>query len=580
MLSISRNRINIKLRKKIIISFFFFFIFIIMLRYYNLQIIQYENYKIKSGNNSVRKIILNAPRGLIFDRNNKPIVDNQLIYDISIIPTDFNVENFNYDLMNSKLSIKKEDLNSIVLPNKRSYLQYKPILIKRQIDFDTKSILEEHKLDLKGLYFSDFPARKYSSDCRLTHVLGYLRQNDKDDYNNIVGFSGLENYYESLLRGEDGVEYHLVDRHGIDQGLYDVGLSHIPMQGDSLILTIDRDLQAYCEKRVSDLKGAIIVMEPESGEILSLASFPDYKLDSFIGPIPIDVWTKLINDKDKPFNNRAIQNTYPPGSIFKLILGSIALEYKIVDLSWQVQCNGIYDFHGTQFACWKEEGHGVVNLSKAIQKSCNIYFYNLMQKVDFDLWHEEVVKFGYGAITDIDLPYEKEGLIPNKKYMNNTYRKRGGWSKGHLLNLSIGQGETLVTPMQIINSINLISNEGYILKPHLRKDILNEKYSISYNRNVFVNIKNAMYDAVYKTGGTAYNAKIKKSKGNVYGKTGTVQLCTNCDIEPHAWFAGILEMKNGKKYSICVLIENGGKGSNLPAKISKDIFNYMVDKDV
>ena len=345
------------------------------------------------------------------------------------------------------------------------------------------------------------------------------------------------------------------------------------MQGDSLVLTIDRDLQAFCENKTSKLKGAIVVMNPETGEILSLVSFPDYKLDSFIGPIPIDEWTELINDKDKPFNNRAIQNTYPPGSIFKLILGAIALEHKIVDLDWQVQCNGIYKFHDTNFACWKEEGHGIVNLTTAIQKSCNIYFYNLMQKVDFDLWHEEVKKFGYGNMTNIDLPYEKKGLIPNRVYMNKTYKNKGGWSKGHLLNLSIGQGETLVTPMQIINSINLISNGGYIYKPHLRKDFFNEKNSISYNEKVFTNIKNAMHDAVYKTGGTAYNARVNQKKGNVYGKTGTVQLCTNCDLEPHGWFAGYLELKDGKRYSICILIENGGKGSGKPSIIGKKIFN-------
>ena len=154
-------------------------------------------------------------------------------------------------------------------------------------------------------------------------------------------------------------------------------------------------------------------MNPDNGQILSLASNPDYNLKSFIGPIPINQWKSLINNPKKPFTNRAIQETYPPGSIFKLLLSAIALEYNISATQKNYICSGIYNFHNTSFRCWKEEGHGVVNLSKAIQKSCNIYFYNLMQKVDFDLWHEEVVKFGYGAITDIDLPFKGAYSLSN-----------------------------------------------------------------------------------------------------------------------------------------------------------------------
>ena len=571
----SNNRvINVKFRKKIIFSIYVFLIFILFIRYFYLQIIQYDKFFKEGEDNSLRSYIIHAPRGLIFDRTDNFLVDNQYIYDVNIIPKDFDKESFDYALVKKTLGISKEKINSIILPKQKQMIgQFRPILIKRQIDLDVKAILEENKLSLKGLYFSTFPARSYPSDSKLTHVLGYLRQ-DKD----VVGFSGLEKYYEKVLKGKDGAEYHLVNNHGIDQGKSEIADNFNPKQGKNLKLTIDQDLQLICEKLIDGLKGAIIVTEPKTGEIYAMNSFPDYNLDSFIGPISKEEWINL--KTKKVFNNRTVQNSYPPGSIFKLILGAMALEKKLIKKDWKVNCNGFYDFFDTRFHCWKEEGHGTLNLRQAIQQSCNIYFYNLMQKVDFDLWYEETSKFGFGMVTGIDLPNEKKGLVPNRKYMNETYKNKGGWSTGHLLNLSIGQGELLTTPLQIINLINIIANNGYSYTPHLNIDIQSDKKNVFYKSSVFKEIKAGMSDAVYKDGGTAYNVRIPTDNVKVYGKTGTAQLCTNCDILPHAWFAGFIELKNGKTFSICVLIENGGKGSDKPAKIAKDIFEFIMSKYV
>ena len=568
---------NMRSRKRTILFIYCFLISLIFFRYFYLQLIKHEKFLSEAGNNSLRKLLLVAPRGLIFDRKENFLVDNQLIYDINIIPKDFEQETFNYTLIEKELGISKTTIDSIVLPMQKNRVkQFLPLLIKRHVDLDVKAILEEHKLTLKGLYFSKLPARKYSSESNLTHVLGFLKQENQE----IIGRNGLEKYYQNKLKGENGVEYHLVDIHGIDQGKYYIDKNYNPLQGDSLILSIDNNLQHYCENITEGYKGAIIVMNPKNGEVYSMNSFPDYNLDSFIGPIPQKEWDDLNKNKDNVFSNRAIQNTYPPGSIFKLLLSSIALEHKIINKNWSVSCNGAYDFFDTRFHCWKEGGHGEVNMQEAIQQSCNVYFYNLMQKVDFNLWYEESVKFGFNQLTHIDLPHEKIGLIPNKKYMNQTYKNRGGWSTGHLLNLSIGQGEILVTPIQIINLINIISNEGYSYQPHLNINAPKIKSNRFYNSNVFKHMKKGMYDAVYKFGGTAYNAKPDNSQAIAYGKTGTVQLCSNCEIEPHGWFGGILEMKNGKTYTVCILIENGGKGSGLPSVLAKKIFNFIVNNNV
>ena len=565
---------NHRYRKNIILLLYISLILVIFFRYFKLQILDFSKYQEKAGNNSLRRIELEAPRGIIYDLNHKPIVDNKFIYDLNIIPKDFNSNTFNYDLIDKIANIKRHVIDSIVSLNSTSIKKFKPVLIGRNINIETKSKLEENKLDLKGLYFSNSQIRTYMMECNLSHVLGYLRK--KED---LIGFSGVEKYYQNKLEGINGIEYHKVDRFSIDQGIFDCDGNILPIQGDDLHLTIDSDLQSYSENLMDNNVGSVIVMDPESGEVLTMLSKPDYDLSSFAGEIPIKVWNEINNNNNKPFNNRAIQNYYPPGSIFKLVLSAIVLDKNLISINRTINCNGVYEFYDTKFRCWKEDGHGKTNLNKAIQQSCNIYFYNLIQMIDIDIWSSEVKKFGFGDITNIDLNEEKKGLVPDRSFMNNLYKGKGGWSTGHLLNLSIGQGEVMVTPIQIANLINIIQNEGYAISPHLNKNNNSKKNVIKYDKKVWKIIKQSMYDAVNKDKGTAYKAKINKKGAKVYGKTGTAQICSNCDILPHAWFAGFLEL-NQKKYSIVIIIENGGKGSNIPSIMARKIFQYIADTNV
>tara|TARA_B110001454_G_scaffold94097_1_gene89554 strand:+ start:3012 stop:4727 length:1716 start_codon:yes stop_codon:yes gene_type:complete len=565
---------NHRYRKNIILLLYISLILVIFFRYFKLQILDFSKYQEKAGNNSLRRIELEAPRGIIYDLNHKPIVDNKFIYDLNIIPKDFNSNTFNYDLIDKIANIKRHVIDSIVSLNSTSIKKFKPVLIGRNINIETKSKLEENKLDLKGLYFSNSQIRTYMMECNLSHVLGYLRK--KED---LIGFSGVEKYYQNKLEGINGIEYHKVDRFSIDQGIFDCDGNILPIQGDDLHLTIDSDLQSYSESLMDNKVGSVIVMDPESGDVLTMLSKPDYDLSSFAGEIPINVWNEINNNNNKPFNNRAIQNYYPPGSIFKLVLSAIVLDKNLISINRTINCNGVYEFYDTKFRCWKEDGHGKTNLNKAIQQSCNIYFYNLIQMIDIDIWSSEVKKFGFGDITNIDLNEEKKGLVPDRSFMNNLYKGKGGWSTGHLLNLSIGQGEVMVTPIQIANLINIIQNEGYAISPHLNKNNNSKKNVIKYDKKVWKIIKQSMYDAVNKDKGTAYKAKINKKGAKVYGKTGTAQICSNCDILPHAWFAGFLEL-NQKKYSIVIIIENGGKGSNIPSIMARKIFQYIADINV
>ena len=550
-----------KSRRQIFIFIYLGLSIVILYRYFFLQVVEHETFSEKAGNNSLRKIVLYPPRGIIYDRNNIPIVDNNPLYQMKIISKDMQ-ENFNYEILEQHTGLSKIFVDSIISESKRiPGGQFKPMLLKDYINNKTKSILEEYKLDLKGVYFSELPARIYTSDCDLTHVLGYLKKVDKDflskdnyHINDIIGFNGVEKYYEEDLHGTYGVDYFLVDRFGIIQGKHNTDNDISPMQGEDLLLTIDSDIQNFIEDSFTAYKGSIIVMDPSNGEIISLMSNPDYDLDSFVGFLSKNEWNKLENDPNSALVNRAIQSNYPPGSIFKLVVSAIAIEQNIIDENWRVECNGEYHFHDTIFRCWKNTGHGKMNLNEAIKGSCNIFFYNLMQKINFDDWSNVSKQFGFGMKTGIDLPQENKGLVPTKNFMNKFYKDKGGWSKGHLLNLSIGQGEVSVTPIQVIQLINSIANNGTLYTPHLNAKHKFKRTNINYNKNVWSTLKQAMYDAVNSDGGTAYNARIDKKIGAAYGKTGTAQVCSNCDIEPHGWFAGFVELKYKQDFIMVSLL--------------------------
>ena len=551
---------------------------ILFFRFYHLQIYQHSKYETKAGNNSVRKISLHAPRGIIYDRNGIPIVDNRQIYDLSVIP--FDVTNqFDYRMVSKRTGVSSIELKEKIAKGKKSFHRFRPIPIKRHINFETRSHLEENKLSLPGTIFSEFPARTYPVKAKLTHVLGYLRAvtelsvsipNQELDYKlgDVFGFSGIERIYESILRGRDGTEFRLVDIYGIDHGVYqdNPGLQSTP--GKALNLSIDSELQALIEDLFRGKKGAAICMMPQSGEVLAFVSAPDYDLNSFAGPVPIELWERWNTDSERPLLNRGIQGLYPPGSTFKLIGAALAKEESIVDKNWTVNCNGVYHLGDRDFHCWNNAGHGIVNMDKAIFQSCNIYFYHLIQKLSFNNWKAMAENFGFGATTGIDLLGEKGGLVPGKKYMNKKYG-RYGWATGNLLTFIIGQGDILVTPIQVAQMMSIIATRGNTKTPHLLVDSPSENIIVSLKSTTWDFLQQATWNVVNHEDGTGKAAKVLG--GEVHGKTGTAQ---NPHGENHSWFAGYLVKDGVPILSLAILVEHGGKGSVEAALISHKIFKY------
>jgi penicillin-binding protein 2 len=551
---------------------------ILFFRFYHLQIYQHSKYETKAGNNSVRKISLHAPRGIIYDRNGIPIVDNRQIYDLSVIP--FDVTNqFDYRMVSKRTGVSSIELKEKIAKGKNSFHRFRPIPIKRHINFETRSHLEENKLSLPGTIFSEFPARTYPVKAKLTHVLGYLRAvtelsvsipNQELDYKlgDVFGFSGIERIYESILRGRDGTEFRLVDIYGIDHGVYQDNPGLQPTPGKALNLSIDSELQALIEDLFRGKKGAAICMMPQSGEVLAFVSAPDYDLNSFAGPVPIELWERWNTDPERPLLNRGIQGLYPPGSTFKLIGAALAKEESIVDKNWTVNCNGVYHLGDRDFHCWNNAGHGIVNMDKAILQSCNIYFYHLIQKLSFNNWKAMAENFGFGATTGIDLLGEKGGLVPGKKYMNKKYG-RYGWATGNLLTFIIGQGDILVTPIQVAQMMSIIATRGNTKTPHLLVDSPSENIIVSLKSTTWDFLQQATWNVVNHEDGTGKAAKVLG--GEVHGKTGTAQ---NPHGENHSWFAGYLVKDGAPILSLAILVEHGGKGSVEAALISHKIFKY------
>jgi penicillin-binding protein 2 len=326
---------------------------------------------------------------------------------------------------------------------------------------------------------------------------------------------------------------------------------------------------------MSDKKGVVIVGIPETGEILGAVSAPDFKPDLFTGRISENDWKSVLSDPDKPLVNRFNRGLYPPGSIVKMVTAAALLDNPNFDPHKTEECLGVYQFGDRVFGCWNTEGHGSINLTSAISKSCDIYFYKTIDYYNLDVLSEFFMEFGFGQPVGIDIEGELKGIVPTVDYMNKRYG-RSGWSKGALLNFCIGQGEILVTPIQVFNYINLIATRGNASLPHFVR--LNK-----LKKNKFINIKEEHWDrltldmkeVVMSPSGTGKNADPDITGLQLFGKTGTAE---NPHGDDHAWFIGWMEL-NGVRFSVVVLHENGGSGGTVAAPIARKIFENLVKEN-
>jgi penicillin-binding protein 2 len=349
------------------------------------------------------------------------------------------------------------------------------------------------------------------------------------------------------------------------------------MKGDDLYLTIDIQLQEYVEGLLEEKKGAIVVMNPQNGEILAITSKPDYDPNIFSGIISNVKWDQLSNDPAQPLYHRASQGLYPPGSTYKIVAEIAALEEKVITPDWIVNCPGYYRLGKRIFKCWAI--HGKVNIYSAIEQSCNVYFFTLILKLGIDRWSKYVNIFRFGEYSQIDIPEESVGVAPNRTYMDIKYA-REGWTEGNLLNMVVGQGDVLVTPIQMAVFTSLLATHGKWVEPHIGYATRREGSSvpqllnfmsdsiIAISQETWSIIDSSLSRVIFGKRGTGRLAKVKGL--SLYGKTGTAQ---NPHGEDHAWFIGF--SRNSKRpLAIVILIENGGSGSTAAAPLAGKIWRF------
>lgn len=553
---------------------------ILIIKFFHLQVAQHKKYKEKANVNSIRIERLSAPRGSILDRNGKIIVDNAPTYILNAVPNQIkNIDSTLFavsELLNIDTSILKNNYNK----NYRGY--FSNVRIVKDLTLEQILKVEEHRSTISGIEYSQIQERHYLKDINGSHFLGYVIEVDRKNitklsnaneyrYGDQVGWQGLEKSYESYLKDKKGVEYKAVDAYGRSIGEYSEREKILPKPGNELISTIDVDLQAYIEKLTYGRRGCIIVGDPKTGEIISYVNSPTYPPDLFTGATSIDDWNKILNDPDKPLMDRNAKGLYPPGSTLKMVVLAYILENNLVSPNHQVYCTGKYQYGNRSFGCWNETGHGYVNLDKALIESCDVYFYQMIQDIPLNEWAKLCKEFGFGSKTGVDLPTESRGVVPDEEYYNNRFGKRG-WTSGVKLNIAIGQGETLVTPLQLFSYINLIYSHGKTFQPHFALNSNADELKVdNISVSTWNRLNRLLHSVVLDKKGTGRVSNPNITGLDVAGKTGTAE---NSHGDPHAWFIGYAE-KDGISRSFVILLENAGHGGDEAAPTARKILNFI-----
>ncbi len=580
------KRQNYAKRKYIIISIILIVGIIYIIQLFYIQIVD-KKYQLSAYNNVLRNVTQYPARGLIYDRNGKLLVYNEAAYDLMVIPKqvkdlDTN-ELCNLINIDKKLFIKK-------IKKARQYSIYKPSILEKQISKETDAYLEEELYKFPGFFVQTRTLRKYPVPIA-AHTLGYVGEVNPDIIKNnpyyklgdYIGISGIEKTYEKELRGKKGKKIIVVDVFNRGKGSYKNGKYDIAaIAGKSLHISLDADLQAYGEKLMRNKKGSIVAIEPSSGEILALVSSPSYDPNLLVGRVRTKNYNKLIHDTLKPLINRPLTGLYPPGSVFKLINALIALQEKVLTPETYYSC------HGPESYPLKCHYHiSPLNLKQAIEVSCNSYFWNVFKSIienpdyeserdAFKAWHQYVVSFGLAQGLKSHLYTERNGSIPSAEQFDDIYGK-GHWNALTIRSLAIGQGEILVTPLQLANLSATIANRGFYYTPHIikaigKKNNHNVNYKLKHYTKIdpkyFDIIVDGMYQVFEGKQGTARWYKINGIP--ICGKTGTSE---NPHGKDHSIFIAFAP-KDNPKIAVSVIIENSGFGATWAAPIT----TLMIEK--
>lgn len=588
---------NIETIKKL----FCFAFFALILQAIYLQIIKGKYYADISENNYKRTVVVKAPRGIIYDQNNKQIVFNVPIFDLVIIPYDFLKDRDDIKEKIKEFSliieINKDDLMKKINAADRS--SHQSFLILENINKDEALILEEKIKNIDGVKLEKNAIRDYVDSKYISNVIGYSGRISKKELENnseylltdIIGKDGLEFFYEKQLRGEYGKEEVKVDSFGKETRI--IGRENCK-SGNNLILNIDSDLQKNIYVKLSEITtkleteagASVVVLNPKNGAVLALVNFPSYDNNLFARGISNDDYNRLLTEKTNPLLNKAIAGQYPPGSTFKPLIGAAALQEKIINPRRKIFAGEAIYVGSYRYPDWKM--HGLVDLTKAIAQSCNVYFYTVgggygnIKGLGIERIKKYANLFGFGNISNIDLPGEKAGLVPDKQWKKDVKGER--WYIGDTYHVSIGQGDVLATPLQIANYAAAIANGGKLFQPQIVDKIIDSDGNIIDDiepkiiREEFVDLENIEWvqkgmreNVISGSGRELADLPIKAA-----GKTGTAQYYGN--KKTHAWYIAYAPYDN-PEIAMAVIIEGGGEGHEAAVPVAKEVLKWYFDNE-
>lgn len=551
--------------------------------FFRTQILRNQQWVLQSEENRLREVPLPAARGIIYDRTGKIIAENAVGYSVSLLPKSEDSLRATLQRLKGTIELTPNQIDAAIRRYRRD--RARPAVIIPDASFDVVSVLEEHRIDFPSLIIQSAPKRYYPDSGAVAAFVGYTGEINETDLaspqyqgykpGQQIGKQGLERQYEGELRGREGSRFVEVDaRNSVLREVTDRQLD--PVGAPPLYTNIDLDLQRFVAKIFADsLQGGVVAMVPKTGEVLALYSAPSFDPNRFIGGVSTEYYDSLRNDPRKPLYNKALQGTYPPGSTWKLATAVIALESNAVTFNehMQMPCTGGYYWGNRYWRCWDKNGHGSLNLSGAIAKSCDVYFYQLGVRLQVSRLVAGGVNLGFTSKSGIDLPEERRpSFPPTLDYYNQKYP--GGWTQAISLNLAIGQGENSQTVVNMAHFYSALAEDGFAPKPHVAR-IKEERLKIlKLSIDQMAQLRTALAN-VAQAGGTAAVAGAAL-KGLLAGKTGTAQSGTRKNgVElNHAWFVGFAPADD-PKIVVAVMLEFGGHGTRAANIASAIIAHYL-----
>ncbi|OUO50263.1 penicillin-binding protein 2 [Desulfovibrio sp. An276] len=553
-------------------------------RFWILQVHQGADFAIQAQNNHWREEKVSAPRGRIFDVNSNVLADNRTTFGLSLIRDDVRDLTATLARVSVWTGLPLEQIEERYRQSRFKVKSFEPLLLAQDLDFALMARIESELYAWPGLEIVVLTRRSYPEKDLFAHILGYVaeaneRELDKDEdlaMGDLVGKAGLELTMEKRLRGTKGLYDIEVDASG---HMIDRVLREEPIGGTNMHLAIDRDLQKACWDALGSQAGSIVVMEPDSGKVRAMVTAPAYDNNLFAKGISHRDWDALRTSPRFPLQNRSIQSVYPPGSVWKLVMAGCLIE-KGISPNESVNCPGYAKLGNQIFRCWKHSGHGRQNLEQALFNSCDVYFYVMAERIGINAIEAFARASGFGSRTGIDLPHEKSGLVPSRDWKKR--RHKISWTRGDTYNTSIGQGYTLITPIQIAVYVSGLLNGGDILKPLLVDD---EERTVRMRIPASKETLDFIVRAMQRTasGGTA---KVVGRKDAIMGgKTGTAQVVKlgknrrkSSEMawreRDHAWIA-TFGKKNGKTYVVVVMVEHGGGGSSVAGPVAAKVYDHL-----